>query len=59
MYVTNRALRHASKLDANRVRLGADSNLSKRTLLYTNLGSAKRDTATRVTAIDFGVKHTF
>jgi len=52
-------LRPASNLDANMVGVGAEYNLSKRTLLYTNLGSAKRDTATRVTAIDFGVKHTF
>lgn len=59
VYVNLGTLRPASNLDANMIGVGAEYNLSKRTLLYTNLGSAKRDTATRVTAIDFGVKHTF
>jgi predicted porin len=38
---------------------GLQYDLSKRTLLYTNLGTASRDGATRTTAIDLGIKHTF
>jgi hypothetical protein len=38
---------------------GVEYNLSKRTLLYTNIGSAKADGLTRTTAFDLGVKHTF
>lgn len=48
-----------SKLDSKMVGAGAQYDLSKRTLLYVNVGSAKQDTKTRTTAFDLGVKHTF
>lgn len=49
----------ASGLDSTMFGAGTEYNLSKRTALYANLGSAKQDGKTRATAIDFGVKHTF
>jgi len=49
----------ATKLDSTMVAGGAEYSLSKRTSLYGNLGSAKRDRATRTTAFDVGIKHTF
>ncbi len=49
----------ASGLDSQMIGTGLQYDLSKRTLLYTNLGTAKRDGLTRTTAVDFGVKHTF
>ena len=49
----------ATKLDSTMVAGGAEYSLSKRTSLYSNVGSAKRDRATRTTAVDFGIKHTF
>lgn len=52
-------LNPATNLDSQMIGLGLQYDLSKRTLLYTNLGTAKRDGLTRTTAIDFGVKHTF
>lgn len=48
-----------SGLDSKMIGAGLQYDLSKRTLLYTNLGTAKRDDATRTTAIDLGIKHTF
>lgn len=51
--------RPASNLDSTMFGAGAEYNLSKRTLVYANLGSAKRDGSTRTTAFDIGVKHTF
>lgn len=45
--------------DSTMVGLGSEYTLSKRTLAYANVGSAKREALTRTTAIDFGVKHTF
>ena len=49
----------ATNLDSTMFATGAEYFLSKRTSLYSNLGSAKRDRATRTTAFDVGVKHTF
>lgn len=51
--------RPASGLDSSMLGAGAQYDLSKRTLLYTNIGSAKRDGLTRTTAYDVGIKHTF
>lgn len=39
--------------------VGADHNLSKRTMLYANLGTAKSDGLTRSTAYDAGIRHKF
>lgn len=58
-YVNFGRLNPANGRDSTMVGLGAEYNLSKRTLLYSNVGSAKRDGANRSTAIDLGVKHTF
>lgn len=52
-------LRPATHFDSKMLGAGVEYNLSKRTLLYTNVGSAKRDGLTRTTAFDLGVKHTF
>lgn len=49
----------ASGLDSTMFGAGTEYSLSKRTALYTNVGSAKQDGRTRSTAIDFGIKHTF
>ncbi|WP_395703009.1 porin [Aquabacterium sp.] len=49
----------ATNLDATMVSAGIEYLLSRRTSLYTNVGSAKRVQATRTTAIDVGIKHTF
>jgi len=49
----------ATNLDSTMLGAGAQYDLSKRTLLYANLGSAKRDDLTRTTAFDVGIKHTF
>jgi predicted porin len=38
---------------------GIQYDLSKRTLLYTNVGSAKQVGQSRTTAFDLGIKHTF
>jgi len=46
-------------LDSSMLGTGAQYDLSKRTLLYANLGSARRDGLTRTTAFDVGIKHTF
>ncbi|WP_284619356.1 porin [Aquabacterium humicola] len=58
-YVAFGRLSPATGLDASMVGGGLQYDLSKRTLLYTNVGSAKRDGLTRTTAVDVGVKHTF
>lgn len=52
-------LNPATGLDSAMLGAGAQYDLSKRTLLYSNVGSAKRDGLTRTTAVDVGVKHTF
>lgn len=59
VYASYGSLRPATQLDAKMLGAGAQYDLSKRTLLYANVGSAKRVGLTRTTAIDFGVKHTF
>jgi predicted porin len=59
VYAQYGTLRPASNLDSNMLGAGLEFVLSKRTLVYTNLGSAKRDGNTRTTAFDLGVKHTF
>ncbi|SEK64892.1 Outer membrane protein (porin) [Roseateles sp. YR242] len=52
-------LRPADSRDAAMVGTGVEYDLSKRSLLYANLGSAKRDSFSRTTAFDAGFKHTF
>jgi predicted porin len=59
LYVQAGRLIPATNLDSTMFSAGAEYLLSKRTSLYGNLGSAKRDRATRTTAFDVGVKHTF
>jgi predicted porin len=59
VYASYGSLRPATHLDSSMVGAGAQYDLSKRTLLYTNVGSAKRDGLTRTTAVDFGIKHVF
>jgi predicted porin len=58
-YVAIGRLNPATQLDSSMIGAGLQYDLSKRTLLYTNVGSAKRDGLTRTTAVDVGVKHTF
>lgn len=53
------SLSPANKLDSKMFGAGVQYDLSKRSLLYLNLGSAKQDRQTRTTAFDFGFKHTF
>lgn len=53
------SLEPATGLDSSMLGAGAQYDLSKRTLLYANVGSAKRDGLTRTTAFDLGLKHTF
>jgi predicted porin len=59
VYASYGSLSPATHLDSKMVGTGVQYDLSKRTLLYTNVGSAKRVGLTRTTAFDFGVKHTF
>lgn len=59
VYASYGSLRPATHLDSKMFGAGAQYDLSKRTLLYANVGSAKRVDLTRTTAFDFGVKHTF
>ena len=49
----------ASHLNSTMFGATTEYDLSKRTLLYASLASAKQDSKTRSTAIDFGIKHTF
>lgn len=58
-FVSYGSLRPATNLDSTMLGAGVQYDLSKRTLLYTNVGSAKRDGLTRTTAFDVGIKHTF
>ena len=58
-FVSYGSLRPATNVDSTMLGAGIQYDLSKRTLLYTNLGSAKATGFTRTTAFDFGVKHTF
>ncbi|CAN7466374.1 porin [Rhizobacter sp. LjRoot28] len=52
-------LRPANGSDSRFMSGGAQYDLSKRTLIYGNVGSAKQVAQTRLTAFDFGMKHTF
>lgn len=58
-FISYGSLRPATNLDSTMVGVGAQYDLSKRTLLYANVGSAKRDGLTRTTTFDLGVKHNF
>lgn len=58
-YFSHGRLRPATEIDAAMFGAGVQYDLSKRTLLYTNLGTAKSDGQTRTTAFDVGIKHTF
>ena len=59
VYASYGSLSPATNLDSKMFGVGSQYDLSKRTLLYANVGSAKRVDLTRTTAFDFGVKHTF
>lgn len=59
VYASYGSLRPATHRDSKMFGAGVQYDLSKRTLLYTNVGSAKSVGFTRTTAFDFGVKHTF
>jgi predicted porin len=58
-YASYGSLSPATRLDSKMFGAGVQYDLSKRTLLYSNLGSAQRDALTRTTAFDLGIKHTF
>ncbi len=58
-YASFGSLSPADGLDSKMLGAGGEYNLSKRTLLYSNVGSAKRDGSTRTSAFDLGIKHTF
>lgn len=49
----------ANNRDSDMIGAGVQYDLSKRTLVYLNLGTAEQQTFTRTTAFDFGIKHTF
>lgn len=60
VYASYGALRPAAaNADSSMVSAGTEYVLSKRSLLYFNVGSAKRDNFTRTSAFDTGFKHTF
>lgn len=59
VYASYGRLQPATNLDSSMFGAGAQYDLSKRTLLYANLGTARRDGLTRTTAFDAGIKHTF
>jgi len=58
-YVSYGNLRPATHLNSKMVGAGIQYDLSKRTLLYTNVGSARQVGQSRTTAFDLGIKHTF
>lgn len=45
--------------DSTKLMAGYEHTLSKRTILYTNFGSAKKDGLTRSNVFDLGVSHAF
>lgn len=47
------------EVKSTKIFLGGDHNLSKRTMLYANIGSAKSTGLTRSTAYDVGIRHAF
>lgn len=59
VYASYGAHRPRNNLDSWMLGAGTEYTLSKRSLLYFNVGSAKRDGSTRTTAVDAGFKHTF
>lgn len=59
VYASYGNLRPAKSAESKMFGAGAQYDLSKRTLLYANVGSAKSEGFTRTTAVDFGIKHTF
>lgn len=59
VYASYGSLRPATNLDSTMLGAGTEYTLSKRSLLYFNAGSAKRDGLTRTSALDAGLKHTF
>jgi predicted porin len=59
VYVSYGSVRPATRPDSKMVGAGVQYDLSKRTLLYTNIGSARQVGRTRATAFDLGIKHTF
>lgn len=59
VYASFGRLSPATNLNSKMFGAGAEYDLSKRTLLYTNVGSAKRVGLSRTTAFDIGIKHTF
>ncbi len=58
-YLSYGRLSPATNLDSSMLGAGIQYDLSKRTLLYTNVGTARQDGQTRTTAFDVGIKHTF
>jgi len=59
VYASYGSLSPATNLDSKMFGAGAQYDLSKRTLLYANVGTAKQVGQTRTTAFDVGGKHTF
>ena len=59
VYASLGRLRPATHLDSKMLGAGIQYDLSKRSLLYVNLGSARQVHQTRTTAFDVGFKHTF
>ena len=59
VYASYGSLSPANNQDSKKISGGVQYDLSKRTLLYANVGSAKQVNLSRLTAIDFGIKHTF
>lgn len=59
VYASFGRLRPATNLDAAMLGAGVQCDLSKRSLLYANAGSARREGLSRTTAFDLGLKHTF
>lgn len=60
VYASYGALRPtAANADSAMISAGTEYVMSKRSLIYVNLATAKRDNFTRTSAFDTGIKHTF
>ncbi len=59
VYASFGSLRPATNLDSKMLGAGTEYMLSKRSLLYVNVGSARREGLSRTNAFDTGLKHTF
>lgn len=59
VYASYGSLSPATNLDSKMLGAGTEYTLSKRSLLYANVSSAKRDSLTRTSAFDVGLKHSF